>query len=83
MPTIFRIGAARVVIYTNDHRPAHVHVVGAGNHAVFNLQCPGGPPDMRENHGFSKADVTAFVRRMQNVVGSLCTEWKAIHATLD
>ena len=39
--------------------------------------------DMRENHGFSKADVTAFVRRMQNVVGSLCTEWKAIHATLD
>lgn len=28
MPTIFRIGAVRVVIYPNDHRPAHVHVVG-------------------------------------------------------
>lgn len=83
MPTILRIGASRVVIYPNDHRPAHVHVVGVGNHAVFNLQCPGGPPDLRENYGFSKVDLAVFVRRMQGIVGSLCTEWKAIHATYD
>lgn len=81
MPTIFRIGAARVVIYTNDHRPAHVHVMEVGNHAVFNLQCPGGPPDLRENHGFAVVDLNAFARRMQNVVGSLCTEWKTLHAS--
>lgn len=28
MPTVWRIGTHRVVIYPNDHRPAHVHVVG-------------------------------------------------------
>ena len=28
MPTALRLGALRVVIYTNDHRPAHVHVIG-------------------------------------------------------
>ncbi|WHZ20694.1 MAG: hypothetical protein OJF55_002843 [Rhodanobacteraceae bacterium] len=28
MPTILRLGGLRVVIYPNDHRPAHVHVIG-------------------------------------------------------
>ena len=27
MPTILRDGALRVVLYPNDHRPAHVHVM--------------------------------------------------------
>jgi len=37
MPTIFRIGAARVVIYLNDRQPAHVHVLDGKQHAIFNL----------------------------------------------
>lgn len=28
MPTVARIGSLRVMIYPNDHRPAHVHVIG-------------------------------------------------------
>ena len=43
MPTVWRIGTHRVVIYPNDHRPAHVHVVGRGGEAVFVLHCPDGP----------------------------------------
>lgn len=42
MPTVARLGGLRVVIYPNDHRPAHVHVIGAGNEAIFVLNCPGG-----------------------------------------
>ncbi|WP_199271807.1 DUF4160 domain-containing protein [Pseudoduganella flava] len=38
----------RVVIYPNDHRPAHVHVIGPGCEAVFDLHCPEGPPELRE-----------------------------------
>ncbi|MDP9153774.1 MAG: DUF4160 domain-containing protein [Pseudomonadota bacterium] len=79
MPTIFRIGAARVVIYLNDHMPAHVHVLDGNQHAVFNLHCPNGPPALVRNHGFSHAAANTFARRMQNVVGSLCTEWKTLH----
>jgi hypothetical protein len=37
VPTVLRIGGLRVVIWPNDHRPAHVHVKGAGGEAVFNL----------------------------------------------
>lgn len=48
MPTVLRLGALRVVIYPNDHRPAHVHVLGAGGEAVFVLNCPDGPPELRE-----------------------------------
>ncbi|MGA3075882.1 MAG: DUF4160 domain-containing protein [Bryobacteraceae bacterium] len=31
------------MIYPNDHRPAHVHAMGRGCEAVFNLNCPAGP----------------------------------------
>jgi len=30
-----RFDALRVVIYPNDHRPAHVHFIGADCKAVF------------------------------------------------
>ena len=52
MVTVLRSDGFRVVIYPNDHRPAHVHVIGAGKEAVFNLHCPKGPPELRENYGF-------------------------------
>ena len=35
MPTVLIIGGWRVVIYPNDHRPAHVHVIGGGCEAVL------------------------------------------------
>lgn len=56
MPTVVVIFGLRVVIYPNDHRPAHVHVIGNGCEAVFNLRCPKGPPELRENYGFSRKD---------------------------
>ena len=37
MPTILRTGSLRVVVYPNDHRPAHVHVMGDSDEAVFEL----------------------------------------------
>lgn len=30
MPTVDVIDGLRVVVYPNDHRPAHVHVIGKG-----------------------------------------------------
>jgi hypothetical protein len=42
----------RVVICPNDHRPAHVHVIGRGCEAVFNMNCGTGPTELRENYGF-------------------------------
>jgi hypothetical protein len=47
MLTVDAIDGLRVVIYFNDHRPAHVHVIGDGCEAVFRLNCPTGPPELR------------------------------------
>jgi len=39
MPKVDAIDGLRVVVYPNDHRPAHVHVIGNGCEAVFKLNC--------------------------------------------
>jgi hypothetical protein len=79
MPTVARIGALRVVVYPNDHRPAHVHVIGGGCEAVFNLNCPNGPPELRENFGFSLAQVGKIKFALADDLKRFCAEWSKIH----
>lgn len=79
MPTLLFIFGLRVVVYPNDHRPAHVHVIGSGNEAVFNLHCPHGPPDLRENYGFSRAQLTRISNELEARLLIFCDEWKRIH----
>jgi Fe2+ or Zn2+ uptake regulation protein len=79
MPTVLRIGSLRVVIYPNDHRPPHVHVIGEGCEAVFNLDCPEGPVEIRENHGFSLKRAQAIVRALEENLEQLCEAWRTIH----
>ena len=79
MPTVARIGALRVVVYPNDHRPAHVHVMGGGCEAVFNLNCPSGPPELREHFGFSIAQVNRIKTALAGDLRHLCAEWSRIH----
>jgi len=79
VPTVARIGGLRVVIWPNDHRPAHVHVIGAGGEAVFDLRCPGGPPELREVYGFGLADVRRIEQALADHLLMLCEEWSKIH----
>ena len=79
MPTVLTIFGLRVVIYPNDHRPAHVHVQGNGCEAVFNLRCPDGPPELRENYGFSQKDVGKIGGALVANMATLCTAWRQIH----
>ncbi|MGI9107125.1 MAG: hypothetical protein ACR2G4_12860 [Pyrinomonadaceae bacterium] len=44
------------MIYTNDHRPAHVHVYKSGL-VVINLNNRRTLPDIREVFGMSRKDV--------------------------
>jgi len=53
MPTVLTIGNTRVVIYTNDHPPPHVHAVRRdGALAKPELNCPAGPVTLVEQSGF-------------------------------
>lgn len=60
-----------MVIYPNDHRPAHVHVIGRGCEAVFHLNRPAGPVELRENYGFSRREIANS--------NKLCGDWERIH----
>ncbi|MGP8250913.1 MAG: DUF4160 domain-containing protein [Terracidiphilus sp.] len=79
MPTVLRIGALRVVVYLNDHRPAHVHVIGQGNESVFELNQPQGSVTLRENYGFTRRTITAIERALIANLGLLLAEWEKIH----
>ena len=45
MVTIFRGEGLHVVIFVDDHEPAHIHVFGDG-HAKINLIGPNGVPEL-------------------------------------
>jgi len=79
MPTVLMIFGLRVVVYPNDHRPAHVHVQGKGCEAVFNLVCPNGPSELRENYGFSQKELTRISDALQDHLTMLCNAWRTIH----
>lgn len=81
MPTILRIGGLRVVIYPNDHRPAHVHVIGNQREAVFCLHCPDGPAELRENFGFPSRDIGRIQARLMDELSYLCNAWRKAHGT--
>lgn len=83
MPTVVTILGLRVVIYPNDHRPAHIHVIRNGCEAVFKLQCPQGPPVLRENYGFTRKDLMKIAEELAAQQTTLCTAWKPIHGNYE
>jgi len=80
VPTILRIGHLRVVIYPNDHRPAHVHVIGPERNATFYLNCLTGPVSLRGNDGFSTRNLKHITEALDKHITQLCAAWKEIHA---
>jgi hypothetical protein len=79
MPTLMSISGVRVVIYLNDHRPAHVHLLGPDHKAVIDLHCPGGPLSLRENYGFSRNELRRLMSVLDARVAALCVKWRVIH----
>jgi hypothetical protein len=73
------LATLRVVIYPNDHRPAHVHVIGPEHEALFQLNCPKGPVSLRENYGFSSSEISRIEVALNQHVTELCAAWKEIH----
>ena len=81
MPTVLRIGSLRVAVYPNDHRPAHVHVIGHGHEAVFTLNGPAGFVALRENYGFSARDLARIQDVLEANIAALLSAWERIHGS--
>jgi hypothetical protein len=82
MPTVLPLFKAwRVVIFTNDHRPPHVHVLGPQEHARFELLCDLGQVRLMSNLGFSLQQLRQIAAHLLKHISHLCTQWGKIHGS--
>jgi hypothetical protein len=82
MPTVATIRGYRVVIHTNDHPPANVHVIGPDCEAEFILHCPHGPVELRENYRCSPVQLRRIRYELNRHLTRLCTAWENIHGPI-
>ncbi len=78
MVTVFRRDGLRVIIFVNDHLPAHVHVVGDGN-AKINLLGHDGAPELLWADGMTHGAVRQAMRIVIEQQAFLLTRWEDIH----
>jgi hypothetical protein len=79
MPTILHFGGLRVVIYLNDHRPPHVHVIGPGTEARIVLGGDGERPSVVTNEGLSRRELAAALVEIDRNRELLIRRWREIH----
>jgi hypothetical protein len=79
MPTVLRFKGFRVVIYTNDHWPPHVHVIGAGREARIALGGVGQRPSIVTNEGVSRRELAAALVEIDRNRELLIERWREIH----
>jgi len=69
----------RVMIYPNDHRPPHVHVIGTDEEARFELLCDLVNVKLMTNVGFSQNQLNQVQTYLLLNLTHLCNEWGRIH----
>ena len=82
MVTVLRAHGLRVVVYANDHRPAHVHVFGDGE-AKIDLLGPDGMPALVWADGMTRGEVRRAVRLVAEQRAFLLARWEDIHGRTD
>ncbi|MFN3670649.1 MAG: DUF4160 domain-containing protein [Bosea sp. (in: a-proteobacteria)] len=78
MVVVHRAHGFRFVIYTSDHEPAHVHVIGSGQ-AKINLLGPGGASALVFSAGIKRVDLRRLLAEVEERRGRLLVEWDRIH----
>lgn len=82
MVIVLRAEGLRMVIFVDDHHPAHVQVFDDGQ-AKINLTGPAGTPELIWADSMTRGEV----RRAMRVVGEartvLLARWESIHGRTD
>ncbi|WP_131112258.1 DUF4160 domain-containing protein [Sulfuricystis thermophila] len=81
MGTLLRLAGWRVMIYTLDHPPPHVHVVGPGGRAKIALNCAGGMPLPISAFGIRPDVLKELTRTIAANQTMLCEAWRRTHGT--
>jgi len=82
MVTVFRAYGLRVVIFPDDHLPAHVHVFGDGQ-AKIDLLGAGGLPALIWAEGMTRTEVRDAMRIVKAQQTLLLARWESIHGRLN
>lgn len=75
MVTVLRSDGFRIVIYLNDHEPAHVHAIGSGEAKIDIL----GEPRLIWADGLTRAEVRRAMRIVSEHRADLLLRWRQIH----
>ena len=78
MVTIYRAHGLRVIIFTDDHEPAHVHVFGDGQ-AKINLVGPDGVPSLIRAERMKANDLRRAMKLVRDQQEQFLAEWRNIH----
>jgi hypothetical protein len=78
MVTVYRAQGLRVVIFVDDHEPAHVHVFGDGE-AKINLLGANGAPELISAIGMTRADLRRAMQIVKEQQAGLLERWSEIH----
>jgi hypothetical protein len=76
--TVIRSSGFRIVIFVDDHEPAHVHVYGDGE-AKINLIGPDGLPELIWAVGMKRSEVRRSMAIVLENRDALLARWKEIH----
>lgn len=75
MPTIFFFRSFRIMIYLNDHEPAHVHCVGPGVEALIEIESG----KLVKNEGVTARDMKKLIEFISDHEDELMFEWRHYH----
>jgi hypothetical protein len=82
MVTVLRADGLRLVIFVNDHLPAHVHAFGDGE-AKIDLLGADGTPALIWADGMSRGEVRRAMRLVVEQQKFLLARWEEIHGRVD
>jgi len=78
MVTVHREAGLRFIIFSDDHPPPHVHVVGDGK-AKFVIAGTNGDPELAYNDGLKAGDLRKAMRIVAERQATLIERWKDYH----
>lgn len=78
MVTVYRAHGLRIVIFVDDHEPAHVHVFGDGE-AKINLTASKGDPELIVANGMTRAEIRRAMGVVKEQQAYLLERWSEIH----
>lgn len=79
MATIHRFHEFRFVIHSNDHDPAHVHLISGNGHAKVHLFGTSGEPEVMRVSGIPQHKLSRLVKEVLEGREVFFRRWEEFH----